>query len=69
MKDGPWSYRICSIVIMTPIYATLLIGVGTIFGRHVYFKHFAIKIFKRFGIPPEFIDVNYHKTVHTFRKY
>ena len=25
LKDGPWSYRICSIVIMTPIYATLLV--------------------------------------------
>ena len=23
-KDGPWSYRICSLVIMTPVYATLL---------------------------------------------
>ena len=38
MKDGPWSYRICSLVIMTPIYATLLVCVGTVFGRHFYFK-------------------------------
>lgn len=67
--DGPWSYRICSLVIMTPVYATLLIGVGTIFGRHTYFKFFAIKIFSRFGIPPEFIDPHYHQTKHNFRKW
>lgn len=38
MREGPWSYRICSLVIMTPIYATLLVVVGTVFGRHFYFK-------------------------------
>jgi hypothetical protein len=67
--DGPWSYRICSIVIMTPIYATLLVGVGTLFGRHHYFRHFSVKIFSRFGIPPEMIDPTYHETKHTFRKW
>lgn len=44
LKDGPWSYRICSIVIMTPLYSTLLVCVGTIFGRHFYFRHFAVKV-------------------------
>ncbi len=28
LKDGPWSYRICSIVIMTPLYAGMLVFVG-----------------------------------------
>ena len=41
LKDGPWSYRICSLVIMTPLYSILLVCVGTIFGRHAYFRHFA----------------------------
>lgn len=27
-KDGPWSYRICSIVIMTPVYSAMLVLVG-----------------------------------------
>ena len=69
MKDGPWSYRICSVVIMTPLYATLLVMVGTVFGRHAYFRHFSVKIFSRFGIPPELMDATYHQTKHTFRKY
>jgi len=28
MKDGPWSYRVCSIVIMTPVYSAMLVLVG-----------------------------------------
>ena len=69
LKDGPWSYRICSIVVMTPIYATLLVVVGTIFGRHQYFRHFSVKMWSRFGIPPEMLDETYHKTAKNFRKY
>ena len=67
-KQGPWSYRICSLVIMTPVYATLLVCVGTIFGRHSYFRFFAVKMFSRFGIPPEMMDETYHITKKTFRK-
>jgi len=69
LKDGPWSYRICSLVIMTPIYATLLVVVGTLFGRHAYFRHFSVKIFSRFGIPPEVLDPTFHQTKKTFRKW
>lgn len=68
-KDGPWSYRICSIVIMSPIYATLLVVVGTLFGRHAYFRHFAVKIFSRFGLPPEILDRHFHQTKTSFRKW
>lgn len=69
LKDGPWSYRICSLVIMTPLYACMLVVVGTIFGRHAYFRHFAVKMFSRFGIPPELMDKNFAKTAKNFRKY
>ncbi|CAJ1925808.1 unnamed protein product [Cylindrotheca closterium] len=69
MKEGPWSYRICSIVIMTPIYATLLVMVGTLFGRHHYFRHFSVKMWSRFGIPPEMLDATFHETKKTFRKW
>lgn len=69
LKDGPWSYRICSLVIMTPLYSAMLVVVGTIFGRHTYFRHFAVKMFSRFGIPPELMDKNFHKTAKNFRKY
>lgn len=69
LKDGPWSYRICSLVIMTPLYAGMLVLVGTIFGRHHYFRHFAVKMFSRFGIPPELMDKTFHETAKNFRKY
>lgn len=68
-KDGPWSFRICSLVVMTPIYATLLLVVGTIFGRHAYFRHFSVKMWSRFGIPPEMIDNSWHTTKKNFRKW
>eukprot|EP00537_Pseudo-nitzschia_pungens_P013301 CAMPEP_0172395302 /NCGR_PEP_ID=MMETSP1061-20121228/18794_1 /TAXON_ID=37318 /ORGANISM="Pseudo-nitzschia pungens, Strain cf. pungens" /LENGTH=173 /DNA_ID=CAMNT_0013126829 /DNA_START=261 /DNA_END=779 /DNA_ORIENTATION=+ len=68
-KDGPWSFRICSLVIMTPIYATLLLCVGTVFGRHAYFRHFSVKMWSRFGIPPEMMDKDFHITKKTFRKW
>jgi hypothetical protein len=69
MKDGPWSYRICSLVIMTPLYSCMLVVVGTVFGRHAYFRHFAVKMFSRFGIPPELMDKSFKETAKNFRKY
>jgi hypothetical protein len=69
LKDGPWSYRLCSLIIMTPLYAINLVFVGTIFGRHFYFRHFAVKMFSRFGIPPELMDKNFHQTAKNFRKW
>ncbi|KAL7430321.1 hypothetical protein ACHAXH_002751 [Discostella pseudostelligera] len=68
-KEGPWSYRICSLVIMTPIYSTLLVIIGTIFGRHAYFRHFSVKMFSRFGVPPELMDKNYHVNAKNFKKW
>mmetsp|Transcript_13023 Transcript_13023/g.30703 ORF Transcript_13023/g.30703 Transcript_13023/m.30703 type:complete len:229 (+) Transcript_13023:129-815(+) len=68
-KDGPWSFRICSLVVMTPIYGTLLLVVGTVFGRHAYFRHFSVKMWSRFGIPPEMIDKSWHETKKNFRKW
>jgi hypothetical protein len=69
MKDGPWSYRLCSIFIMTPIYPIVLVSVGTIFGRHAYFRHFGVKMFTRFGIPPELMDKNYVANSKHFKKW
>jgi hypothetical protein len=69
LKDGPWTYRICSLVIMSPIYGMLLVLVGTAFGRHSYFRHFSVKMFSRFGIPPELLDPTFHQTKKTFRKW
>jgi hypothetical protein len=48
MRDGPWSYRITSLVMVSPVYATLLVSFGTIAGRHRFFATMANKIFARF---------------------
>ena len=48
MMDGPWSYRILSVLILSPIYATILITLGTLSGRHNFFASMGYKILKRF---------------------
>ena len=48
MKEGPNSYRVTSIVAVSPIYATLLVTFGTLAGRHRFFANMAHKIFGRF---------------------
>lgn len=68
-KDGPWAYRISTLVIMSPLYSILLVAVGTVFGRHAYFRFFSVKMLSRFGIPPEMLDKTFHETKKTFRKW
>ena len=48
MVEGPWSYRIASVLIISPIYACILMTVGTLAGRHVFFANMARKIMSRF---------------------
>ena len=48
MREGPWSYRITSLLAVSPIYATFLVTFGTIAGRHIFFANMARKIFGRF---------------------
>ena len=48
MREGPNSYRVTSILAVSPIYATLLVTFGTIAGRHRFFANMAQKIFGRF---------------------
>jgi hypothetical protein len=45
---GPNSYRVMSIVAVSPIYACMLVAYGTVAGRHRYFAMMAYKIFGRF---------------------
>jgi len=45
--DGPWSYRILSLITITPTYSLLLLTFGTLFGRHVYFKRVAKRMWSR----------------------
>jgi hypothetical protein len=52
---------------MSPIYAALLVVVGTVFGRHFYFRRFSIKIISRFGIPPEALDPHWRRNEKLFQ--
>ena len=48
MMEGPNSYRFLSIFMVTPIYACVLLTVGTLSGRHSYFANMTRKILGRF---------------------
>lgn len=48
MRDGPNSYRLLSIVLVSPIYGMLLMSFGTLAGRHTFFAGMAKKIISRF---------------------
>ena len=47
-REGPWSYRILSLLIISPIYATVLMTLGTLAGRHTFFAKMGVKIWNRF---------------------
>ncbi len=36
--SGPWSYRIAYLLLIPPFYSVTLIVVGTLLGKHAYFK-------------------------------
>ena len=46
--NGPWTYRLTSLLLLSPVYAAVLCLVGTAAGRHVYFARMASKIWGRF---------------------
>eukprot|EP00928_Gymnodinium_smaydae_P098157 TRINITY_DN9068_c0_g1_i1.p2 TRINITY_DN9068_c0_g1~~TRINITY_DN9068_c0_g1_i1.p2 ORF type:complete len:247 (-),score=61.45 TRINITY_DN9068_c0_g1_i1:70-810(-) len=48
MKEGPWSYRIGSLLLVSPVYALVLITFGTLSGRHLFFANMGKKILGRF---------------------
>lgn len=52
---GPNSYRVLSIVAVSPIYACMLVSYGTLAGRHRYFAMMSYKIFGRF-MPQTVLD-------------
>ena len=54
MRDGPWSYRVLSLVLVSPMYAVFLATFGTLAGRHIFFAAMARKILGRF-LPSRFV--------------
>ena len=46
--EGPNSYRVSSLVLISPIYSMILITLGTLAGRHRFFATMGVKIMGRF---------------------
>ena len=44
---GPWSYRIAYLLVGPPAYTVTLVVVGSIFGKHTYFKERALRTWRR----------------------
>ena len=44
---GPMAYRFMYFLVMWPMYSTLLLLIGTVFGRRVFFSHFVAKMWGR----------------------
>lgn len=48
LVDGPNSYRVLSVLCLSPVYACMLALIGTAAGRHRFFTQMAMKILGRF---------------------
>lgn len=44
MRDGPAAYRVAYVLVMTPLYSAMLLTLGTLAGRHHYFKHVVMRM-------------------------
>jgi len=48
---GPWKFRLIYVCCTMPTYSCVLILIGTIFGRHLYFRNFAARMWSRILFP------------------
>ena len=49
--NGPWSFRVASLVLVSPVYSLILVTIGTLSGRHRFFANMGQKTICRF-LPP-----------------
>eukprot|EP00303_Exanthemachrysis_gayraliae_P012072 CAMPEP_0206018528 /NCGR_PEP_ID=MMETSP1464-20131121/27322_1 /ASSEMBLY_ACC=CAM_ASM_001124 /TAXON_ID=119497 /ORGANISM="Exanthemachrysis gayraliae, Strain RCC1523" /LENGTH=133 /DNA_ID=CAMNT_0053392405 /DNA_START=19 /DNA_END=422 /DNA_ORIENTATION=+ len=47
-QEGPNSYRLASVAVVSPIYSLMLVTIGTISGRHRFFGRMSSRIMSRF---------------------
>ena len=45
--SGPWAYRGVYLLVIPPLYSMMLIAIGTIFGKHLYFRTRVLKMWGR----------------------
>jgi len=66
-RKGPWQYWAASFLMVTPTYSLLLLTIGTMFGRYVYFQRIFCRMWRRFGMqkPAE----GFTRLVHDWPKY
>ena len=48
MTEGPNSYRVLSVLLISPAYACMLMALGTLAGRHAFFASMSRKLLGRF---------------------
>ena len=45
--SGPWSYRMVYLLLIPPLYSVTLVVVGTLLGKHTYFKKRVLHLWAR----------------------
>ena len=45
--SGPWSYWLAYLLVGPPAYTVTLVVVGSVFGKHTYFKERALRTWRR----------------------
>jgi len=45
--SGPWAYRISYLLLVPPIYSVTLVAIGSLFGKHSYFKRRVLRMWSR----------------------
>ena len=53
LVEGPNSFRVISVLTVSPIYTVILLTIGTLAGRHSFFAKQAVKMMGRFGLRKE----------------
>ena len=44
--SGPWSYRFAYLMLILPLYSVTLVAVGTLLGKHAYFKQRVLRMWR-----------------------
>ena len=47
LRDGPNSYRVLSVLLVSPVYSIMLLIIGTLVGQHFYFRKVAMRMWGR----------------------
>ena len=57
--SGPWAYRGVYLLVIPPLYSVMLIAVGTVFGKHLYFRQRVLKMWGRLLAPNDLTKIGF----------